>query len=206
MFIPVTMRAGDVTVYERELEGIAARAEDLRVPFTQIGKDLKAGIGKQFATEGAWAYDWPYGGGPWKPLSDSYRRWKEQHYPGRPILVASGMMRDRSVMAGPMVVTSKRLFYTPRDATQTRSFTYRRASGAEWERTPRDDRKLAWGYLVRSPHSRSYNMAEVAYFHQTGAGSLPRRPMVAFTLGELREWDRVLLAWLNAREPFGVRP
>ena len=207
MFIPVTMRMGDgLTVYNRRLEGLKARAEDLTIPLKEIGKDLKKGIGEQFASQGAWAYDWPYpGAGPWKPLSDAYRRWKEEHYPGRPILVASGTMRDRSVLAGPMIVTSRRLLYTPRDASQTRAYEYRRATKSEWERAPEEDRKLAWGYLVRSPHTRTYNMAEIAYFHQTGAGHNPRRPMVAFNLAELREFDRVLLAWLNGREPLATR-
>lgn len=46
----------------------------------------------QFRTEGA------RGGERWKPLSDSYRKWKELKYPGQPILVLTGRLR-RSLTA-----------------------------------------------------------------------------------------------------------
>jgi len=33
-------------------------------------------------------------GGAWAPLSPKYRVWKQQHYPGRPILVREGDLRE----------------------------------------------------------------------------------------------------------------
>jgi hypothetical protein len=192
VFIPVTFRMMDgLAVYNRRLEGIASRAEDLTVPLKQIGADLIKDIGSQFATQGGYAYDWPHpGAGPWRPLTDRYRQWKEQHYPGRPILVASGTMR-RAVLAGgkSMTVTPHHLLYTPAEAWVVRRYRYRREGGK----------------LVVAPHARAYDMAQIAYYHQTGAGHNPHRPMVAFPLSELREWDRTLLSWLNGREPLTAR-
>lgn len=221
MFIPVTIRMGDgLTLYDRRLEGMAVRAADLTVPLTRIGADLKVGIGKQFASEGAYAYDWPYPHTtPWAALSDKswsgyvgyrdtptskseyrlvrwpgYRTRKEARYPGRPTLVASGKMRG-AVLTGPIRITPHHLLYTPRDAMSARSYRYR------WGHDPQTGER----FLYPSPHTRLYDMAEIAYFHQVGAGHNPRRPMVAFPLSELREFDRVMLAWLNGREPLSTR-
>lgn len=202
MYIPVTFRVNRVELddAEKRLEGLAARAEDLQVPLTHIGVRLKKDFAEQFSTQGGYAYDWPeLGAGPWKLLTDAYRVWKEKHYPGRPILVATGMMKDKSVLGGGMTVTRRNLFYTPANAIQTRTYEYRRATKTEYDEAPPEDRKFAWGYLVRGPHTRAYDMAKVAYFHQVGAGNNPRRPMVAYPLSELGEWRDILREWLDGR-------
>jgi len=45
-------------------------------------------LGRQFAAEG--------GGpsGPWAPLSEAYEAWKTDRFPGQPILVATGALRE----------------------------------------------------------------------------------------------------------------
>lgn len=49
---------------------------------------------EQFASIGS------RGGAVWTPLSDSYRRWKEKKYPGRPILVLTGRLKRSLSVAG----------------------------------------------------------------------------------------------------------
>lgn len=39
-------------------------------------------------------------GGAWAPLSPRYKAWKEQHYPGQPILVREGPLRESVTWAG----------------------------------------------------------------------------------------------------------
>lgn len=104
----MTFRLGDTTKYSRGFEMLATRAKDLTVPLTEIGVRLIRSIGVQFATEGAWA------GSPWRPLTDKYAAWKEQHYPGRPILVASGAMRSSMLNPGRgLRILPTRLLYSP---------------------------------------------------------------------------------------------
>jgi hypothetical protein len=176
MYVPVAFRMGDVTLYNRILTGLATRAKDLTVPFTEMGRMLIKDIGGQFLTQGHWA------GTPWAQLSDPYRRWKEERYPGRPILVRTGAMRANMLNAKlALHITPDRLIYTPPERTAT----------------IHDEKKDA---------SRTYNLAEIAYFQQVGAGHNRVRPMVAIPIVELRDYDRVLIAWLNGREPLSTRP
>lgn len=64
-------------------------ADDLRPAFLTILKDIRGVLWpKVFASEGG------YIGSGWKPLNPDYAVWKEAHYPGMPILVASGNMRS----------------------------------------------------------------------------------------------------------------
>lgn len=43
---------------------------------------------RQFASEGA------YGSGGWAPLSPTYGAWKAVHYPGKPILERTGLLKE----------------------------------------------------------------------------------------------------------------
>jgi hypothetical protein len=87
VLIPIRFKLGDTTVYSRAFEMLGRQAADLSVPLREIGEMLIVDIGHQFQSEGAW------GGSSWAELSDKYSIWKEQHYPGMPLLVASGDMR-----------------------------------------------------------------------------------------------------------------
>lgn len=68
--------------------------KDLSEAFREIAQDFHQTVEKkQFETEGA------YGSGGWKPLSDNppgkgYASWKAKNYPGRPLLVQSGLMKE----------------------------------------------------------------------------------------------------------------
>ncbi len=73
--------------YVRAFELLAHEARDLREPLEEIAESLIQAVGRQFLTEGA------AGGSRWRPLNPAYARWKDAHFPGRPLLVATGRMR-----------------------------------------------------------------------------------------------------------------
>lgn len=59
-------------------------ADDLREPFAKMADDFVRIEGERFDAEGP----------GWAPLSPRYARWKEANYPGRPILVREGHLRE----------------------------------------------------------------------------------------------------------------
>ncbi len=81
----------DVAGEEQLVRGFSRLADefkDLSEPFRAIVQDFKAIEAKQFKSEGS------YGGSGWQALSPRYAAWKEQNYPGRPIMVLSGLLMD----------------------------------------------------------------------------------------------------------------
>jgi hypothetical protein len=85
MFVPikVSATAGDqlMVLSDRFIE-FKGELDNLSVPLSQIGENLRANITGQFATEGQVGIS-----GKWAPLSATYGAWKERHAPGTPILV-----------------------------------------------------------------------------------------------------------------------
>lgn len=71
----------------RILDGISYRAEDLRPVWQIVAEDFYQVEEEQFATEGRFS-------GGWEQLSERYKAWKERHYPGQPILVLTGALRE----------------------------------------------------------------------------------------------------------------
>jgi hypothetical protein len=86
---------GDRAV-DRFFEISTEHARDLSEPLNDLMDQVLESVAAQFETEGA-ASD----GLPWAPLSDDYSKWKAAHFPGFPILVATGEMKramlDREV-------------------------------------------------------------------------------------------------------------
>lgn len=72
----------------RQFEMAETWSRDMREPLQELMDQLVDSVEAQFDTEGAAAH-----GARWQPLSDEYGKWKDQHYPGRPILVREGGMR-----------------------------------------------------------------------------------------------------------------
>lgn len=108
MFVPVRLSVDGEEVYARGFEMIQARANNLSVPLAQIGKRIVVDVGEQFASDGAW------GGTPWAPLSEPYATWKEDHFPGRPLLVQTGEMRAHLLNYAQSVrVTAFSMLYEP---------------------------------------------------------------------------------------------
>lgn len=85
---------GDAQV-ERTLERFAEHAEDVSPAWEAIASRLTVVERRQFASEGR------TGSGGWAPLSPRYAAWKARHYPGQPILVATGALR-RSLTTRPL--------------------------------------------------------------------------------------------------------
>ena len=72
----------------RTLEAIEDRISNSREAFDAMGDRLEAAEIRQFASEGA------FGSGGWTALSPAYGAWKARNYPGAPILVRTGELRD----------------------------------------------------------------------------------------------------------------
>lgn len=75
--------AGMVFALDRFAEDVSDFSE-LFEGFGEIFRDLMT---EQFSSEGSLA-------GGWAALSPKYAEWKEEHYPGRPIGVLRGYLRD----------------------------------------------------------------------------------------------------------------
>ena len=108
MLIPLRFSLGDTAVYSRAFKMTARQAEDLSEPLAEIGLRVIAAVGQQFLTEGEW------GGTPWPQMSPRYALWKEEHYPGRPLLVREALMR-RAMLdpEGSLFVSPKLMIYQP---------------------------------------------------------------------------------------------
>lgn len=75
--------------FERIWNNIRHIPDDFREPFEQMAEAFWKQEAQTFALEGqVEKFE------RWKPLSPRYKEWKEKHYPGQPILVRSGAMRD----------------------------------------------------------------------------------------------------------------
>jgi hypothetical protein len=121
--------AGEVQ-YERGFAAMDAELEDLREPLGGVADLLKQSVGEQFASEGG------HGGTPWQPLSPAYAASKEERYPGHPILVASGEMRDAFLVKGTRELTRSRLVWgvtdqrdSEGDAISTRAAAHQSGEG-----------------------------------------------------------------------------
>lgn len=79
--------SGDKDVVEM-LHGVGLEVKDLRPAMQDVGKYLKGFYsGQVFASRGGVI------GHPWPRLSERYAAWKAQQYPGRPVLVRTGLMQ-----------------------------------------------------------------------------------------------------------------
>jgi len=82
----VIIRTTDVDKTIVHLKDIAERMNNLEPVFDRFGQYMvREHIPMQFERKGTPRR--------WAPLSPAYARWKQRHYPGRPLLVLSGKMR-----------------------------------------------------------------------------------------------------------------
>lgn len=72
----------------RFFEQIGSQIADFSEVFEKWGQDFRETQEQVFVSEGAFE-----GRGRWEDLSPRYAQWKDLHYPGQPILTASGRMR-----------------------------------------------------------------------------------------------------------------
>lgn len=74
-----------VTQMSRSMSRFADSLKDFTPVFEQISENFKAIEREQFNTEGGRVSNWT-------PLSEDYAEWKSLHFPGKPILQASGAL------------------------------------------------------------------------------------------------------------------
>lgn len=75
-------------VFDRAISRFAENLRDFRQIWPGVIVELQAIVKEQFRGKGIGP------SGPWQPLSEAYRRWKEKKYPGQPILVRTGATRN----------------------------------------------------------------------------------------------------------------
>lgn len=73
---------------------LSARARNLTRFFEREADLFRERMEEQFDTGGK------HTGGSWEPLEPIYAAWKEAHYPGQPILVREGHLRESLTAAG----------------------------------------------------------------------------------------------------------
>lgn len=94
---------------ERAFELEAHLAEDMSVPLSQMADVILERVNEQFVTQGAHGE-----AGGWKPLSPEYAAWKAKHFPGAPILVRTGKMKDLLLdKSSAVTVTQQSMIYYP---------------------------------------------------------------------------------------------
>lgn len=98
--------------YIRAFEAYDHELADLSEPLGDMADHLKRVVGEQFLTEGAHGL-----GSKWEPLNPDYQAWKDEHYPGMPILVRTGAMRDAYLVHGTRELTHDRLVWGVTDQT-----------------------------------------------------------------------------------------
>lgn len=92
--------------YVRAFQIAQQAAQDLREPLEQVADLIRENAGEQFRTEGAHSAAWPQ-------LSPGYREWKDWNYPGRPILVREGKLRQAFLVSPDVKVGPRRLVWQP---------------------------------------------------------------------------------------------
>lgn len=70
-----------VEVFSRAFNRLEAGIDDFRSIWPNVAKEFYAIEHEQFESEGSHGAS-----GKWAPLSPAYKKWKEKHFPGQPIL------------------------------------------------------------------------------------------------------------------------
>lgn len=94
--LQITYAVNDAATDETVLERIRVAFERTGDELEDFSKHVWPRLTPVFEAEMARQFD-AQGGGPtgaWAPLSPAYAAWKERAFPGQPILVASGKMRE----------------------------------------------------------------------------------------------------------------
>lgn len=87
---------------DRLIKQLSLFLSDLRPFWPIVSRLVRSWWTRQFDTEGGFA------GTPWPALSPKYREWKQQHYPGKKILVATGATK-RAALNPTRTVTPRTL-------------------------------------------------------------------------------------------------
>lgn len=104
--VSIDINIGGEAQYARAFTALASEVTNLKTPLGEAAELLKHSTGKNFLSEGVYGT-----GGRWKPLNPEYEAWKQQHYPGRPIMVRTGELRNALLVRGVRELTGRRLVY-----------------------------------------------------------------------------------------------
>lgn len=88
MLVRVGINIAGEQQLSRAFEAYEGEITDMREPLQETAGILERAVGEQFATEGVSGT-----GRAWQPLSPDYQAWKDEHYPGRPLMVREGALR-----------------------------------------------------------------------------------------------------------------
>ena len=111
-------------VFHRRFTRFVSELTDLSPVLEQIADMLDESGERAFATSGASS------GGRWAALSSRYAAWKARHYPGQPILVATGALR--ASMGNVRIVGPRRLEW----GTDDRKAKYHQAGTSKMPARP----------------------------------------------------------------------
>lgn len=156
--------------YARRFDVLADEVTHLKEPLSRISKRLTQTVGEQFLTEGSHG-----GGGRWAPLNPDYERWKDETYPGRPMLVRTGAMRAAFLADGERELTQSRLTWgvdTQRDSEGHAIADRASAHQAGEGRMPQ--RKII---ALRADDRRAFDHEFVAWFNGVRHSLLGQGPL-----------------------------
>lgn len=91
----IKIKLDGVKTIEKRINGVVGKVKDLKSAFKKIGIDFRETEKKVFSGQGS------YGSrSSWKPLTPKYQEWKNQKYPGRPILQLTGNLKKSLTQKG----------------------------------------------------------------------------------------------------------
>lgn len=106
MLVKLKLRVDGETQIARGFQLAEHEARDLSRPLGEAGRIIRESVGDNFLTEGGNVGGWP-------KLTPDYEAWKQEHYPGMPILVRTGKLRGALLAASAVHVEPHRLIYEP---------------------------------------------------------------------------------------------
>ena len=92
--VPFTLKVNGVKQLDLALGLMGKAVKDLSPVWPEVDEYLRGAVGGQFGTIGR------RGGSEWAKLSPKYKIWKDYFYPGRPILVRTGDLKQSLVEFG----------------------------------------------------------------------------------------------------------
>lgn len=152
--LKITFGIAGETQYARRFDALASEMDDLSDPLAEVRDRLVQTVGQQFQDEGSHGT-----AGGWDALSDAYARWKADAFPGRPMLVLSGAMRQAFLVDGTIELTARRLVWGVDDQVdQDGVAIVDRALAHQQGQGPMPERKIV---ALREDDQRAFDRAFV---------------------------------------------
>jgi len=153
----IKVRFTDPVQAIRYFDSISAALKDLQEPLEEYGRYIvEEHIPRQFEAQG-FPQRWP-------SLKTEYRKWKEKHYPGKPILVRTGRMK-----AGFSYQVTKR---TLRVVNRVTAGQRNRTPRWSWHQEPSEDSPLRARPMLQTTEKDLVILSEHVFDHLEQAGEL----------------------------------